>query len=433
MVKNYVLDTNVLLQDPDSIYNFEDNCVIIPIGVIEELDKFKKDMTELGRNARQVSRSLDALRVKGDLKAGIPVGTHGGTLMVRYNGNLESFYKEQNIDLHVIHIAQETIKRQPTVPCIIVTKDVNIRIRANALGLEAQTYESDKIPHDDIDSGHSEVLVSDEIFDVYNSMKEYLVADIPALKDLPPNYYLLIKRESDPKKSLLGRISPDGQLLKKLIAPPTKFPLSSRNKEQAFLLDALLDNDIKLVSITGKAGTGKTLLAIACGFHLVQNDRVYKRLLVSRPVFPMGRDIGFLPGDIGEKLDPWMQPIYDAFDIINTTKLSSGRDVVKGYSNIVIEPLTYIRGRSIHDQFLIIDESQNLTALEIKTIITRAGENTKVVLTGDIYQIDNPYIDALSNGLSVVSLAFRGSKLATHITLDRGVRSDLAEEASNKL
>ena len=432
MIKNYVLDTNILLQDPNSLFNFEDNCVIIPIGVVEELDKFKKDVTELGRNARQVSRSLDELRQKGDLREGVET-KNGGFVKVRYNGNLKSFYKETNVDLHVIHIAQETTQREPETPCVIVSNDVNIRIRSNALGLASEKYEGSKITHDDLDVGFVNVTCPDEVFDVYASIKECEVSDIPSLGEASPNLYLVMHKESDPKKTFLGRVDANGQFVKKLVAPPSRFPLSSRNKEQAFLLDALLDNDIKLVSIAGKAGTGKTLLAIACGFYLVEHDKHYKRLLVSRPVFPMGRDIGFLPGDIEEKLDPWMQPIYDAFDVINLNQTFSGREMVKNSPNIVVEPLTYIRGRSIHDQFLIIDESQNLTALEIKTIITRAGENTKVVLTGDVYQIDNPYIDSLSNGLSLVALAFKGSKLATSIVLDKGVRSDLAEEASNKL
>lgn len=431
MIKNYVIDTNIVLQDPDSIYSFEDNCVIIPIGVIEELDKFKKEITELGRNARQISRYLDELRKKGDLRSGVPIGN--GILKVRYNGNLESFYKEQNIDLHVIHIAQETLKREPNVPCIIVSNDVNIRIRANALGLQAEAYEKGSIKHDDLDVGHKEIIIPDEIFDVFMSTREYLISDIPAAKDLPPNYYLLIKSESDLKKSILGRTNPDCSLIRKLTITPSKFPLSTRNKEQAFLLDALLDQDIKLVSVIGKAGSGKTLLSTCAGYHMVENDKIYKKLLISRPVFPMGKDIGFLPGEINEKLAPWMQPIYDAFDIICSNKHLDGSSFVKHAQNIVIEPLTYIRGRSIHNQFLLVDEAQNLTPLEIKTIITRAGENTKIVLTGDIYQIDSPYLDMLSNGLSAVALAFRGSKLATSIVLEKGVRSELAEEASNKL
>ena len=432
MIKNYILDTNVLLQDPNSIFNFEDNCVIIPIGVIEELDKFKKDVTELGRNARRVSRSLDDIRKKGDLREGASIGKHG-IIKVRYNGNLKSLYKEKNIDLHVIHIAQETLKSEPETPCIIVSNDVNIRIRSNALGLQSESYESDKIDHDDLDVGYKEVVVPDDVFGAFVSMKEYIMEDIPGLEGLSPNFYVVLKRETDLKKSMLGRIDTSGKLVKKLIAPPAKFPLQPRNKEQSFLIDALLDRDIKLVSIGGKAGTGKTLISVACGHYQVETKKFYKRLLVSRPVFPMGRDIGYLPGDLSEKLNPWMQPIYDAFDILNPDEEHSGKDVVKKSKNVVVEPLTYIRGRSIHDQCLIIDESQNLTALEIKTIITRAGENTKVVLTGDIHQIDNPYIDSLSNGLSVVMTAFRGSQIATSIILDKGVRSELAEEAANKL
>lgn len=432
MIKNYIIDTNVLLQDPEAIFNFEDNNVIIPIGVIEELDKFKKDMTELGRNARQVSRTLDELRSKGDLRKGVPVGK-GGTLQVKYNGNLASFYKEQNIDLHVIHIAQETTKNHLEMPCIIITKDVNIRIRADALGLKAENYENGTVAHCELDRGFIEVELEQNIFERFAKQKEFLVADIENFPKTVPNYYLVITKAGLDKKTILAKTTYDGEKITKLIHGPVKFSIRPQNREQSFLVDALLDEQIKLVSVVGKAGSGKTLLSTAMGYYLTIEKEVYKRLLVSRPVFPMGKDIGFLPGDIGEKLDPWMQPIYDAFDVINDHKHASGKEIVKKNPKIIVEPLTYIRGRSIHDQFLIVDEAQNLTPLEIKTIITRAGENTKIVLTGDIFQIDNPYVDMESNGLSVVMKAFRGSSLATGLMLEKGVRSALADEASNKL
>jgi PhoH-like ATPase len=430
VIKNYIIDTNVLLQDPNSIFNFEDNNVIIPIGVVEELDRFKKDMTELGRNARQVSRILDELREKGDLKEGVALGK--GVLKVRYNGNLKSFYKEKNVDLHVIHIAQETIKKCPKEPCIIVSNDVNVRIRSNALGLKAQKYECGSVPKDEIEKGYSTVEVDEDLFNEFAKNKEFRISDIVNAPKIYPNYYLTVIKNTD-KKSLLGRVNSDMTLVKRLIGCPKKTNLVPRNKEQSFLIDALMDNDIKLVSIAGKAGSGKTLLSTAIAYYLTVEEKEYKRMLVSRPIYPLGKDIGFLPGDLDEKLDPWMVPIYDAFDVINDNKAESGRDFVKKNPLIIVEPLTYIRGRSIHDQFLIVDEAQNLTPLEIKTIITRAGDGTKVVLTGDVQQIDNPYIDSLSNGLSVVMAAFRGSKIATGLVLEKGVRSPLAEEAANKL
>lgn len=442
MAKTIILDTNILLTDPDAIFSFKDNTVIIPIGVVEELDKFKKDITELGRNARQTSRYLDELRIQGDLKEGIPTN-FGGKIAVRYNGNLESFYKQQNIDLHVIHVAQETIKRDPNTPCIIVSNDVNVRIRANALGLNAEGYENNKIPHDELDKGFQEILLNEKIFEKFAKDKEMDISDILGDINTYPNYYFIFKKESDLKKTILGRTDAENKIVKRTTYPPRSFPLQAKNKEQLFILDALFDKDIKLVCIAGKAGSGKSLLSCGAGFHQVREERVYKRLLVSRPVVPMGRDIGFLPGSIEEKLDPWMQPIYDAFDVIldaknkeknkQSNKSINGKAFVKECEDIAIEPLTYIRGRSIHNQFLIIDECQNLTALETKTIISRAGENTKIILTGDIYQIDNPYIDMLSNGLTVVSNAFRNSSIATSIVLNKGVRSQLAEEASDRL
>lgn len=430
MIKNYILDTNVLLQDPEAIYNFEDNTVIIPIGVIEELDKFKKDNNELGRNARQISRHLDELRVKGDLRHGITM-PNGGTIKVRYNGNLESFYKEQNIDLHVIHIAQETIKKEATTPCIIVSRDINVRIRANALGLLAEDYEAGKV-NDDIDFGFKEIEVD---IDVIVEMAEHKFIPVETNKifrGYNPNYYFnLVNPEN--KRSILAKVSYDGQNIETLPHLPSKMFIRSKNREQTFVLDALLDPNINLVCISGKAGTGKTLLAVAAGYFLTEVEDKYDRLLVSRPVYPMGKDLGFLPGTLEEKLDPWMQPIYDSFDVINGNRNSSGKKLVADSSKITVEPLTYIRGRSIHRQFVIVDESQNLTPLEIKTIVTRAGEGTKIVLTGDVEQIDNPYVDKYSNGLSVVMDAFKDSSLSAHIIMTKGVRSKLAQEASKRI
>jgi PhoH-like ATPase len=429
MIKSYVLDTNVLLLDPEAMFKFEDNNVIIPIGVIEELDRFKKDQSELGKNARQISRLLDDLRNKGDLREGVPVGD--GKVMVRYNGNLESYLKENNVDLHVIHIAQKTIDNDPETPCIVVSRDINVRIRANALGIKAENYEGDQINHHEMDSGYSSIVVDGLAFDEFASQKVIDIKKFITTEDVYPNHYFVIYN-SETRSSLLGKVDQSCCVVKSLIQCPQGVGLFPKNKEQTFLIDALMDSNIKLVSIAGGAGTGKTLLATAIGYYLTVHKKEYKRLLVSRPVFPMGKDIGFLPGDKEEKLDPWMCPIYDAFDVINGNSNVTGRSMING-KNVVVEPLTYIRGRSIRDQFLIVDEAQNLSTHEIKTIITRAGENTKVVLTGDIYQIDNPYIDSLSNGLSVVMMNMKDSSLSAHIVLEKGVRSALADEAAIKL
>lgn len=430
MIKNYIIDTNVFLNNSDALFHFEDNNVIIPIGVIEELDRFKKDVTELGRNARQTSRHLDDLIEKGDLKEGVATKT-GGKISVRYNGNLNLSYKEQNVDLHIINIAQEITKSEPEIPCIIVSRDTNVRIRANALGIKAQNYERDRVNKDDVDKGYSELELSNKNFEEIISEKEIDLEKCidPALTF--PNYYYIIKKAGD-KKTILGRVNKEKTKIIRLMPFSTRLPIIPKNKEQNFLFDALLDKDIKLVAIAGKPGSGKTLVSVGIASYMTMVEKKYKRMLVSRPVYPMGKDIGFLPGELTEKLDPWMTPIYDAFDVINDNK-SSGREYVKNHPQIVVEPLTYIRGRSIHDQILIVDEAQNLTTLELKTIISRAGENTKIILTGDIHQIDNPYIDSLSNGLSMVIAAFRGSSIATSLVLERCVRSELAEEAADRL
>ncbi len=429
MIKNYVVDTNVLLQNPESIYHFEDNTVIIPIGVVEELDRFKKGNEELNRNARQVSRILDELRVTGDLKDGVKL-PNGGTLQVRYNGNLNSFYKEDNVDLHVIHIAQETLKRLPDVPCIIVSRDVNVRIRANALGLLAEDYETNKV-EDVVDTGFKELEVGMDVIAAITETNEIGVEDFDGLQGYNPNFYFnLVNTEG--KRSVLAKVSPDGMDIKIIRHVPKKLGLKPKNREQNFVLDALLDETINLVCISGPAGTGKTLLAVAVGYYLTETEKRYDRLLVSRPVFPMGKDIGFLPGTVDEKLDPWMCPIYDAFDVLKLGK-GDGKKLVSDNPRIKVEPLTYIRGRSIHNQFLLIDETQNLTPLEIKTIITRAGEGTKIVLTGDVEQIDNTYVDRYSNGLAVVMNGFKDYSLAAHIVMTKGVRSKLADEAAKRI
>tara|TARA_R110000824_G_scaffold218435_3_gene405074 strand:+ start:4964 stop:6298 length:1335 start_codon:yes stop_codon:yes gene_type:complete len=444
MAKNYILDTNVLLTDATSIFKFEDNNVIIPIGVIEELDKFKKDMTELGRNAREVSRSLDDLRGQGDLRAGIKTD-NGGTIAVKYNGNFDSYYKETNVDLHVIHLALKIKENDKDHNAIIVSRDINVRVRADALGLEAENYDTNVVEYKDLEGGYAEIYLDPVLFEELKERQEIPIKDIYDI-EFPkhPNYYYMVHDSSvhDSSKNdndcgdcgIMARMNPEGTAIRRLISCPQDLTIKPRNREQGFVVDALMDNDINLVAISGKAGTGKTILAVSVGMHLVETEKRYKRLLVSRPVFPMGRDLGFLPGDIEAKLDPWMQPIYDAFDVIcQNNKNQSGREIVEQNHRIVVEPLTYIRGRSIHDQVLIVDEAQNLTPLELKTIITRAGDNTKIVLTGDINQIDNPYIDSMSNGLATVISAFKDSKLAAGIVMSKGERSALSEEATERM
>lgn len=420
-----------MLQDPEAIFQFQEHTITIPIGVIEELDTFKKDQGELGKNARQVSRYLDELRVTGDLREGVPVGK--GKLSVRYNGNLKSYYKERHVDLHVLEIATfvENDCKDKNIDCeiIIVSNDINVRIRANALGIKSEPYYNKTIKT--IYKGHSEAFLS---HDDINFLAEHGRLDIDALSsyegDIHPNHYLLINSLDEENHSILAKISRSKKEMIKLSNHLSASGISPQNKEQVFAMDALLDPDIKMLSLSGRAGCGKTLLACAAGYQQVIKHR-YKRLLVSRPVMPMGKDLGALPGEINEKLDPWMQPIYDAFEVINDDR--DGKNFVVKSFDIKVEPLTYIRGRSIRNQFMVIDESQNLSRLEAKTIITRAGDQTKVVFTGDIDQIDNPYINKFSNGLSITMDAFADSTLSATVMMEKGVRSDLSEEASKRL
>lgn len=424
MIKNYILDTNVLINDPDAIYKFEDNNIIIPMGVIEELDKFKKEVTDIGRNARRVARRLDELRSEGTLTEGIKV--NGGKLRVVYNGDAKRY--RESVDLQVIHTAQRLVEEEPDVSCVIVTRDVNIRLRADAIGLNAENYRGNVIDMDQLTKGYDTVHLDGATMQILAEQHRYDDLDCQGFL---PNQYLIIKEDTDPKHSLLGRISADGQSILTLKALPHDMPIKPKNKEQVFALDALLDPDIHLVSLVGRAGTGKTLAAVAAGYYstvIMNGKSSYSKMLISRPIMPMGRDIGFLPGDKEEKADPWMQPIYDSLDVITG---KGGRSIVEKYSNLItVEVLTYIRGRSIHNQFMIVDEAQQLMPLEAKTILTRASHNTKIVLTGDIEQIDNPYVDRTSNGLITALQAFKSSPIAAHIILEQGVRSDLAEEAS---
>ena len=438
-MKTFVLDTNVLLHDPHALFRFEENTILIPITVIEEIDRFKKDMNETGRNARQVSRILDELRQKGCLSAGITLESGGSLRVALLNNemlrNIPSELSDQKSDNRILAVALEVKKSAEQMPVILVTKDTNLRIKADAVGLDAQDYESDKVDISELYSGFSEFDVSSETVDRF-----YGQGWVEPAETLLPNQYVVMRDAGNPSHSALAKyVSAQNKLVPVIkIGKEGVWSIHPRNREQTCALDALLDDSIKIVTLVGKAGTGKTLLAIAAGLHKTAEENVYNRLLVSRPVFPMGKDLGFLPGDIEEKLAPWMQPIFD-----NVELLLSGHEAEKrhskGYRELMamgimeIEPLTYIRGRSIPNQFLIVDEAQNLTPHEIKTIVTRAGEGTKVVLTGDPYQIDNPYVDSSSNGLTYLVERFKGQEISAHITMMKGERSALAELAANLL
>jgi PhoH-like ATPase len=436
-VKHFVLDTNILLHDPRAITQFGDNEVVIPIFVIEEIDNFKKEASELGRNAREVARLLDRLRADGArLSDGAPLPTGGRLRVASAARSVPTTLRESQIaDYLILMVALDVRDANKGEPTIFVTKDVNLRIRADSLGLTSMDFEAERIDIDELYSGMIELPVSGGDVDTFYSQNTLELTE----STLSANQYVLLRDRDAPSHSALGRF--DGNT-KKLV-PLRKIKegiwgIRPRNKEQHCALDLLLADDIKLVTLVGKAGTGKTMLAIAAGLQKVVEEQLYSKLLVSRPIFPLGRDVGYLPGTIEEKLNPWMQPIYDNVEYL--MGLSKGeRKSGRSYQELIdlgfieIEPLTYIRGRSIPNQFIIVDEAQNLTPHEVKTIITRVGEATKVILTGDPYQIDNPYVDATSNGLTTVVEKFKGEGVAGHVTLSKGERSALAELASNVL
>ena len=441
MRKTFVLDTNVLLHDPKAIYRFEENDVILPIAIVEELDRFKKSLDETGRNARQASRTLDKLRRQGSLTDGIFLDGDG-TLKVSlcHQETLQSLPLElegDKADNEILAVALEH-KNSCACPVVLISKDANLRIKADTLGLAAEDYETDKIDIDDLYSGTGERLV-----DAEQLTQLFRGGTLELEGKLYPNQALTLVDVNNPAHTALATVDRESGH----VVPLPKVPYAGisqihpRNREQKFALGLLLNDSIPLVTLVGKAGTGKTLLAIAAGLQKVAEERVYSRLLISRPVVPMGRDFGYLPGDVNDKLTPWMQPLYDNFDLIFGTQdpmdkpahWRRGHEELMEMGLLQIEALTYIRGRTLPKQFLIVDEAQNLTPHEVKTILTRAGEGTKIVLTGDTAQIDNPYVDAASNGLAYVVERFKHEPLAGHLILTRGERSALAERSTELL
>lgn len=438
MRKTYVLDTNVLLHDPQALYRFEDNDLVIPMTVIEEIDRFKKDLSETGRNARHFSRLIDKLRMQGDLVKGVEL-ENGGCLKVELytEDRLKSLPPELRNDRgdnRILAVAL-ALKNGLSKPVVFVTKDTNLRIKADVVGLKAEDYTSDKVSIDELYSGSAELFVSSEAVDRF-----YEQGHLDIQEELQANQCVTLVDEQNPSHTALGRYHQALRRVVALVRVPKDgiWGIQPRNREQQFAFDLLLSDDVQLVTLVGMAGTGKTLLAIAAGLFKSADEGHYNRLLVSRPIFPLGRDLGFLPGDIEEKLSPWMQPIFDNVELLLGSVEEQGKRK-RGYKELVdlglleIEPLTYIRGRSIPKQYMIVDEAQNLTPHEIKTIITRAGEGTKIILTGDPYQIDNPYIDSSSNGLTYAVEKFKDQEIAGHVTLTKGERSSLAEMAANLL
>lgn len=439
MNKTFILDTNVLLLDPLAINKFgSKNKVFIPLTVIEELDRFKKDQNENGRNARYFSRLIDGFRSQGSLFQGITL-ENGGTLQVsvtkEYKGTAGSGLK---LDLNDnIILASALNLKEAGENVILITKDINLRIKSDAVNIHAEDYETIDVTVDELYSGQRQVAFDLEKIEEFERDR-FLKLEPGDIPSIYPNEYLILVDKNNPFKKTLGRFHAKKGGIVPLIKPKEGvWGIHPKNIEQQFAMDALLNNEINLVSLVGKAGTGKTLMAIAAGLECAITKQNYSRVLVSRPIVPMGRDLGFLPGDINEKLGPWMQPIFDNIDFLFGNQRARNEmttwDELINQGLLHVEPLTYIRGRSLPQQFMIVDESQNLTPHEIKTIITRAGEGTKIILTGDSEQIDNPYLDALNNGLVYTIDKLKNEEIVAHVKLQVGERSPLSEIASKLL
>jgi len=433
MRKTYVLDANILLHDPTSVTRFVGNTVVIPIEVIGEIDRFKREPSQRGQSARQVSRLLDSLRDGQSLAAGIEL-ENGVFLKVHWDPETP-FDPTGSADSRILQIAMQLRDESPDAPVIIVTKDINLRIRADAMGLRAEDYESDRVVLSDVYSGNTELTLP--AGDVQQLAGERHLP-IPDGVELHPNQYVLVRPDDNGKSTMLARREGESNNLIAVAAHKDGVcGIRPRNKEQYYAADALLDDRIRLVTVMGKAGTGKTLLAVACALHQAVILKRYQGMVVARPTVSVGKEIGFLPGDVERKMAPWMKPIADTFEfLLESDKSIGSRDRFASLLEtgvIEILSLSLIRGRSINNRYIVVDEAQNLSPLEVKTIITRVGLSSKVVLTGDPYQIDNPYVDSSSNGFNYLVSRFRGQPLAAHIELVKGERSELAELAANLL
>ena len=434
--KTYVLDTSVYLTDAASINAFGNNDIVIPLKVLEEIDKHKKRQDGVGANARKIIRTLDELRTRGCLRKGVRLGKRKGIVRARpYDTSivLPQSFDIGNADNKIIGVALGEQTQTPRRKVIVVSRDINMRVKCDALGILCEGYVDNQIVDElsDIYTGFVNHLVDDQIIDQFYSNEDVILDEEEA--KLYDNQFLMLVSNSNPKKTALARLCS----IKKPLRPVIEYKqgvwgVHPRNKEQTFAIDLLMDEEVPIITLTGKAGCGKTLLAVAAGLQQVLETKKYKRLVISRPVQPLGKDIGFLPGTLEEKMAPWIAPIEDNLKyLMNDDKASLDMYSEKGL--IEIEALTYIRGRSITNAFIIIDEAQNLTNHELKTIITRVGENTKIVLTGDIEQIDNVYLDETTNGLTYAIEKFKAYDLAGHVSLRKGERSRVATLASKVL
>ncbi len=460
--KHFVLDTNVLLHNPNALFAFHDNCVVIPFPVIEELDKFKKATDDVGRHARQVIRHLDSLRNRGKLSEGVEWNGHGGQIKVDL-GEYERppALHDDTPDNAIISVAWAYLRADRRT--VFISKDINARIKSDTLGITTQDFEAQKVDADRLYTGYIEMQADSPTIDAMYSRKELALDELKQFVDPPKedpthelahdpdepvvfaNQFVILRGGTDESHTGLARRAGDAEHIVPVAAPRRPvFGVVSRNVQQTMALDLLLDDSVRLVTILGTAGSGKTLLALAAALQKTLNETKYDRVLVARPIMPMGRDIGYLPGDIDEKLAAWMQPIFDNLTYLFSTRGAGSQHAesktveqrIKALTDsgqVALEPLTYIRGRSIPNQFMIVDEAQNLTPHEVKTIASRVGDGTKLVLTGDIVQIDNPYLDSSSNGLSYAVEQLKNQSIVGHIMLEKSERSALASLVVDRL
>ena len=438
--KNYVIDTSVFLSDADALFSFANNDIFIPLKVLEEVDGHKKRQDSVGFHARKFIKHLDGLRANGSLNKGVRPTQGKGIIKVcdaDYSDVLPRSLDLAIADHIILASALKVQKEWDKRKTVVVSRDINMRVIANSLGLEAEDYETLQAVEDadKLYDGFEEILVDDQIIEHFYAGEEIVLDEEQAVR-LHPNQFLMLQSSANPKKTALCRFNAPHLPLKPTLQkwPEISWGIKPRNKEQAFAFDLLFDDNVPLVTLIGKAGSGKTLMAIAAAMEqtLGMGKTVYKKIIISRPVQPLGKDIGFLPGTMEEKMLPWLKPIQDNLQMVvghDKTMLQSFME--KG--QLEVEALTYIRGRSISDAFVIIDEAQNLTAHEVKTIITRIGDNTKIVLTGDVEQIDNIYTNETSNGLAFAVEKFKTYDLSGHITFKRGERSKLATLAAKIL
>lgn len=435
MTKTLILDTNVYLTDAQSLFSFGKSDIAIPTVVLDEIDKHKHRQDTAGLNARTMNRVLDKLRHKGSLSQGVPLGSGKGRVFAaQYDPRyMPAGMETTDSDNKIIAIALRLAIEGRNIA--VISRDLNMRVKCDSFGIECYDYQPQQAVKsvDNIFDGACDITVPDEQIDQFYENKDVILPE--QKKTLYPNQYILLKSETDPKKTAICRFLRDGEPLRRVYSYNDIWGLSAKNKEQKYAMDLLFDNNIHIMSLTGPAGTGKTLIAAACGLeqvlHTTKSQGGYDKLIITRPVQPMGRDIGFLPGTLEEKMMPWIAPLRDNLEFLYGDKTALDMHMEQGV--IEIEAMTYIRGRSISNAFMIVDEAQNLTTHELKTIITRVGHGTKLVLTGDVQQIDNSYVDAVSNGLTHAVEKFKQYDISGHVTLYKGERSQLATLAAEIL